>query len=770
MTKTFIALYACLLGGCENLAEEEDSVELALITDWYVSPTGTSTNTGTQSSPWSLAYAASCAGGRIHPGDRVNLLGGVYAGGVSITCSGTSAAPLTYRAAPGSTRPILEGAIAAFAQVNNGAWERYVTVPGQNVYRSRNTYTFPNNYHFTGFINVGGAWLSLLVHGHNAASGGDALAYLTSEIDMYRRPDAVGIAALQNVATNANATINGTHATQGIATLPEASFVGGSWTPAAVVTVVGTDASGAALTETSAMAITTFDSTKRFKTVTRVSFSAAVQGMTFGTTRIPRYVGPGLAYNVADSRIYIRLDNPSAASQRGRAVATIANPDPNALDLRIAPITSVGVRVIGSYVVVDGLEIDHFAHGISTVSSAGPVTAVTFRNLDVTPGYFGGRLGFADNIRIEQSRFHARMPAGKLTAASVDIKGGDEPVTNTRKLGIDLNAAHHVTVLDNEIDEFYDAILGSNSAHTVTVRGNVLRQTWDDGWQLYYGNHHVEIGYNQFLGAGVSRDGSGSQASIAPNQGTVWIHHNVFAPNQHQIWWYRGGMSLPVNVDADGVVDGIPLSSHGSPSGTDYSFPWKLYYNTFIVREPKDNAVGIGAIGHLGNLASNYDGAPHEVYNNIFVDDEGITPNPTYWRSAIGITKVGREMYDGNVFSGWTTRPLYRYVRLSNDVDVPNIYSVEALRANATILTETRAYPIPSFQGTLRDGWERRGFTSPAITFNGCFQPTSCFASPDPNKSCATNAVSLVGSGWPGTAVYEPWRGAMSPSTACAIK
>ena len=196
----------------------------------------------------------------------------------------------------------------------------------------------------------------------------------------------------------------------------------------------------------------------------------------------------------------------------------------------------------------------------------------------------------------------------------MDIKGGAHPpADNTRKLGISLNAASHVTIVGNEFDEFHDGVLSSNAAHHITLRNNVFRQTWDDAWQLYYGVHHVDIGYNQFLGAGVSRDGSGSQASIAPNQGTVWIHHNVFSPNEHPIWWYRGGVTPPSHVGAFGMVDGIPLSTHGGPSGADYSFPYKLYYNTFVVKVPR-LPVRIRRDRHL-EPATSYDGAPYGFSN-----------------------------------------------------------------------------------------------------------------------------------------------------------
>jgi parallel beta-helix repeat protein len=133
------------------------------------------------------------------------------------------------------------------------------------------------------------------------------------------------------------------------------------------------------------------------------------------------------------------------------------------------------------------------------------------------------------------------MPASYFSAPEMDIKGGlHPPADNTRKLGIDLGSSSFVTLDGNEFGEFHDGILSSNAAHDITVRNNIFRQTWDDAWQMYYGVHHVDIGYNKFFGAGISRDETGSGSSIVPNHGTVWIHHNVFAPHERQLWWYRG--------------------------------------------------------------------------------------------------------------------------------------------------------------------------------------------------------------------------------------
>jgi Right handed beta helix region len=488
----------------------------------------------------------------------------------------------------------------------------------------------------------------------------------------------------------------------------------------------------------------------------------------------PRYVGPGVAFNSADGRIYIRLDRSTPTAQRNRTVAYPPNVDPRANAIYLAPITSNGLAVKASHVVFDGLTVATAAAAINTGFPG--VDDVVFKNMKIRPGYFGARLGWATNVQILDSTFDAHMPSSIFSASEMDIKGAAAPpADNTRKLGLDLGLASNVTISGNVFNEFHDGILSQNNAHHIKLLNNTFRGTWDDAWQMFYGVHHVEIAYNKFLGAGVSRDSTGSATSVAPNQGTVWIHHNVFDPTQNQIWWYRGGpdVVVPPNVGADGMIDGIPLSSHGGFTDTFYGFPYKLYYNTFMVAEPKDQSVSIGTIGEYGNLAASgsqlvptrFDGAPHEVYNNIFVDKSNQTPSPTYWITGqvIGGVLKGREMYDGNVFSGWsptTGQPIYRYIRKSNGAlnaspDGQGIKTPELLRTYNDIVLETSSYRIPSF-GTAMNGWEHRGFSTPTwVTFDPCYRPTNC-----PN--CTTNAVSLVGSGWPGTSTYQASRGAVA--------
>lgn len=502
----------------------------------------------------------------------------------------------------------------------------------------------------------------------------------------------------------------------------------------------------------------------------------------------PRYVGPGIAYGM-DGRIYIRLNPSRPSAQRNRPVIFPSDPDPRRYQIYLAPIDSVGVAVKASHVVFDGFTI---ATAGNAITSDTGVDDIVFRNMKVRPGWFGVRLGGATNVRILDSTFDADMQSSTFSASEMDMKGGAAvPAENTRKVAIDLGSASNVTISGCQFNDFHDGILSNandptkniTAAHHISLTHNTFRGTWDDGWQLFYGVHNVEIAYNKFLGAGISRDTTGSLTAIPPQyRGTVWIHHNVFDPNQHQIWWYRGGsdVNMPPNIEADGMVDGIPLSSHGQISDTRFGFPYKLYYNTFIVREPKDFSVSLGTIGEYASLAPSstnpnvlvptlYSGTPHEVYNNIFVDKSGFTPGPTYWITGQLINGVieGRERYDGNVYSGWSdtsSRPIYRYARTASGTlfaspDGQGFRTPEQLRAEPAILNETKLYSIPSFS-TLRRGWEKNGFSRLSlVAFDSCYRPTNC-------PECQSGAVSLVGSGWPGTATEQSARGAVQP-TGC---
>lgn len=102
-------------------------------------------------------------------------------------------------------------------------------------------------------------------------------------------PPAVGagttVAASQSVAAAANAVINGSLATGGVAIMDVPRNIVAAWTGTAIVTVTGTDYYGLPQTQVSASG-TTLTGTKAFATVTSITSSAAITAFTAGTGNV----------------------------------------------------------------------------------------------------------------------------------------------------------------------------------------------------------------------------------------------------------------------------------------------------------------------------------------------------------------------------------------------------------------------------------------------------------------------------------------------------
>ena len=79
----------------------------------FVGPSGTRAAQGTRRDPWSLEWALAGADGRVHPGDTVWLLNGVYPGTEFRTeLNGTPTARITFRQYPGA-RATIDGRLLA---------------------------------------------------------------------------------------------------------------------------------------------------------------------------------------------------------------------------------------------------------------------------------------------------------------------------------------------------------------------------------------------------------------------------------------------------------------------------------------------------------------------------------------------------------------------------------------------------------------------------------------------------------------------------------
>lgn len=104
--------------------------------------------------------------------------------------------------------------------------------------------------------------------------------------------------ALGGLATG----INGALASGGVATFDVPRNVVAAWTTSATLTITGTDAYGNVVVETTASAGTSHAGKKAFKTVTGISSSVDITGLTVGTGKVlglPSFLG-GAGYVVAE--------------------------------------------------------------------------------------------------------------------------------------------------------------------------------------------------------------------------------------------------------------------------------------------------------------------------------------------------------------------------------------------------------------------------------------------------------------------------------------
>ncbi|OLD40215.1 MAG: hypothetical protein AUI57_00425, partial [Candidatus Rokubacteria bacterium 13_1_40CM_2_68_8] len=84
-------------------------------TGYYVTPNGSSSGSGSASSPWNLATALSGGGGRVQPGDTIWIRSGIYTGAFTSNLNGTATAPIIVRRYPGE-----QALVAGSASVPSG--------------------------------------------------------------------------------------------------------------------------------------------------------------------------------------------------------------------------------------------------------------------------------------------------------------------------------------------------------------------------------------------------------------------------------------------------------------------------------------------------------------------------------------------------------------------------------------------------------------------------------------------------------------------------
>ncbi len=111
-------------GGSRGIAWIPATLVLCLLaapavgSDFYVSPTGSPSGSGSVSSPWDLQTALAQPAA-VHPGDTLWLRGGTYVGTFTNRLTGTSVAPITVRPYPGERATLDGNAVTTLAVAMN---------------------------------------------------------------------------------------------------------------------------------------------------------------------------------------------------------------------------------------------------------------------------------------------------------------------------------------------------------------------------------------------------------------------------------------------------------------------------------------------------------------------------------------------------------------------------------------------------------------------------------------------------------------------------
>lgn len=432
----------------------------------------------------------------------------------------------------------------------------------------------------------------------------------------------------------------------------------------------------------------------------------------------PYYMGPGITYHT-DSRIYIRLVANSAEAQWDNVSFppyVFDDLDPRNHTIFVTS-NNGGFDISGDYVIVDGIEMRHH-----WTTFGGVGTNVTVQNVTMLPTRFGARLD-ADAWTFDGCTIDHRLSPW---VARSDIKSGVEPGKNTRTGGISFESSHDHTVNDCTIIGAFDGMLMLGNNHGITVTNCLIDNSQDDGCQTGSAAYDIEFGHCTWLGAGISHDGSGSDAADTPD--SVYVHHCVF-DNTGLVFWSRNPVSGndPADNGDEGYHHPPLIGSHAIP---DFDDPWKIYNNTFVAYA----APGLVGTNHYHYHGDDLGDGEHEAYNNIFnFQNNGMR----FFRNADANT-AGRENFDFNLYR----RP-----------DTSEAFAIESVRANGTSAASHTSFA--TWQSDM--GWDANSTHSTTLVpLNGSYQPA--VAGPADGTGDDLSAT-----GWPGTTPGTDYVGAKAP-------
>lgn len=434
------------------------------------------------------------------------------------------------------------------------------------------------------------------------------------------------------------------------------------------------------------------------------------------------YLGPGVAEDSADGRIYIRLTEVDPAVQFGRVCPTLGSQNPASHTIKLCGSQRYGIIGTGDHLVFDGFICNDFYSQFQVIGDG-----LVFRNISGRFIAAGFRTGAVNGLKVDTCTFNGLMDPTDWWVAWLDCKGGRTIADEVRKAGCNIDGSSDIEIVDCNFTGLFDGILASvGPTHHVEVHGCTF-DTWDDAWQMYSDLYEINFHNNTCLGAGPSHDRSGdSSPNVSP--GTVYIHHNVIDTTERLILWGRSGSEPTGNPY--GFGESIAVSSHGAVVR---QVPWKIYHNTIITGP--DQTTTLLDVGLYGEDNASV-GVTHDVFNNIIVTDGTMRLSNTAYASS------GHERWDGNCYWGWNSSSKM-WNTLTPTTGTPPRYLSDFYTHPAFVASKVAYAP----------GWESVGLAvDPAL--NESYAPT--------NELVMVGAVNLTSTGWPGTEIYQPFRGAIT--------
>ncbi len=448
------------------------------------------------------------------------------------------------------------------------------------------------------------------------------------------------------------------------------------------------------------------------------------------------YVGPGLYYHTGERKIYIRLQHSYYQKQMGLALPAVQ--DPNRIPLHLFDDNQVLIFADNArYLRFDGIDVGYQNHALEFKSGA---HHIDIRNARLTGGRYTVLIrDGAHHIRLDNNRFPGHFPPW-IARSDVKRPRNGRPAHLLQGSAIDIEgAARDIEITNNEFDYHFDAIDANGSSSNLKVNGNRFHRVRDDVLQLGSADWNVEVGNNIMtaVAAGVSWNGSG--APPADETGHIYIHHNIIDASEFQLY----GRVDPDNElddkfdgpNGDGMATGRAFGMH-SRSSISGPAPWKIYNNTLIVSRDVDGR-GTGAAYSIEQFDPD---KPHEVYNNLFVQ------NWDHYILRAARTHDSSQIFDGNLYhrssTSQKTSKLYQIYDRFEGVYI-HFHSLADFIGSASQKATQSYYP---------PGWESSGIEANPL-LDAQYRPGA-------NSPALTGALDLSGRGWPG-ADGSPYRGAL---------